>query len=88
MPVYDSQLDTLSDNFIINRRDMLNLLDHLDVIKLRAQKQSVKRKQRFDERGQLTPRERLQRLLDPGMPFPERAQVPAESLLIEIKANQ
>jgi geranyl-CoA carboxylase beta subunit len=57
MPVYNSQLDTLSDNSIINRRDMLNLLDHLDVIKLRAQKQSEKGKQRFDERGQLTPRE-------------------------------
>jgi geranyl-CoA carboxylase beta subunit len=88
MPVYDSQLDTHSDNFTINRRDMLNLLDHLDAIKMRAQKQSAKRKQRFDERGQLTPRERLQRLLDPGMPFLERAQVPAESLLIVIKANQ
>ena len=30
---------------------------------------SEQRKSRFEARGQLTPRERLARLLDPGMPF-------------------
>ncbi len=30
---------------------------------------SEQRRPRFEERGQLTPRERLARLLDPGMPF-------------------
>jgi geranyl-CoA carboxylase beta subunit len=71
MPVYASQLNTSSENYSNNRQDMLKLLDHLDTIKLRASQESEKRRPRFDERGQLTPRERLQRLLDPGMPFLE-----------------
>jgi geranyl-CoA carboxylase beta subunit len=39
------------------------------VLEARAEALSEHRRARFEERGQITPRERLARLLDPGMPF-------------------
>lgn len=50
---------------------MLALVARLEELNTRAVATSEKRKARFDERGQLTPRERLSRLLDPGLPFLE-----------------
>jgi geranyl-CoA carboxylase beta subunit len=39
------------------------------MLEARAAALSEQRRARFEERGQLTPRERVARLLDPGMPF-------------------
>jgi len=50
---------------------MLELVDRLKELNGRGRAISEKRKPRFDSRGQLTPRERLARLLDSGMPFLE-----------------
>lgn len=50
---------------------MLGLIETLQGLRARAELLSEKRRPRFEERGQLTPRERLRRLLDPGMPFLE-----------------
>ncbi len=50
---------------------MLNLIEKLTELNARAAAQSVSKKTRFEKRGQLLPRERLARLLDPGMPFLE-----------------
>jgi len=50
---------------------MLALVDRLREYEARAAAKSEKRRPRFEERGQLTPRERMSRLLDPGMPFLE-----------------
>ena len=47
------------------------LVSELTELTSRAARLSEKRRPRFQERGQLTPRERLARLLDPGMPFLE-----------------
>ena len=69
MPVYQSQLSAQSPAFEDNRRDMLALTDRLRTLEDRAQSASEKRRSRFEQRGQLTPRERLAHLLDPGMPF-------------------
>jgi geranyl-CoA carboxylase beta subunit len=71
MAVYDSRLNTGTESFASNRQDMLGLIDYYHSIKDRALQRSEQRRPRFEERGQLTPRERLQRLLDPGMPFLE-----------------
>lgn len=71
MTVFASTLDTASDDYTRNRRDMLALVSDLHAIKARAAALSERRRSRFDERGQLTPRERLARLLDPGLPFLE-----------------
>jgi len=71
MTIFNSRLDTNSDAFATNRADMIALVDQLHSIKGRADALSDKRRARFEERGQLTPRERLAHLLDPGMPFLE-----------------
>ena len=48
---------------------MLALIDDLRALEARAVAASEKRRPVFEKRGQLTPHERLSRLLDPGMPF-------------------
>ncbi len=69
MTVFQSRVATGSDEFKANRADMLSLIDKLEALNARAPALSEKRKARFVERGQLTPRARLARLLDPGMPW-------------------
>ncbi len=71
MAVFSSKINTSSETYQRNRRDMLELVGRLNELNGRARVLSEKRKPRFDARGQLTPRERLARLLDPGMPFLE-----------------
>lgn len=50
---------------------MLEQVAKLHELNARAPKISASRKPRFDKRGQLLPRERLARLIDPGLPFLE-----------------
>lgn len=69
MAVFSSRIQTGSDAFQQNRADMLALIDRLDDLNGRTAILSEKRRARFELRGQLTPRTRLARLLDPGMPF-------------------
>ncbi|MGB0479175.1 MAG: carboxyl transferase domain-containing protein, partial [Parvibaculales bacterium] len=69
MPVFESKLDTKSDAFAKNRDDQLEKIAHLRMLEARAEAASEKRRPRFEERGQLTPRDRLAQLLDPGMPY-------------------
>jgi len=71
MKPYSSDLDTGSDRFRSNRAEMLARVERLRAVEARAAALSEKRRPRFEERGQLTPRERLAHLLDPGMPFLE-----------------
>ncbi|MGW8369390.1 MAG: acyl-CoA carboxylase subunit beta [Gammaproteobacteria bacterium] len=71
MSVFESQLDKQTTAFEANRADMIALVDKLHAVASRADKLSEKRRARFAERGQFTPRERLSHLLDPGMPFLE-----------------
>ena len=71
MTAYTSKLNKTTADFQNNRSEMLELIETLDGINQRAADLSEQRRPRFNERGQLTPRERLQRLLDPGMPFLE-----------------
>lgn len=69
MPVFRSQIAAGSPAFTQNREAMLALVERLREVEGRAEKLSEQRRERFRQRGQLTPRERLSRLLDPGMPF-------------------
>lgn len=71
MSAFVSKLDPRSDAFAKNRADMLALIERLRALNARAGQASEARKARFDARGQLTPRARLARLLDPGAPFLE-----------------
>ena len=69
MSVFNSKINTNSESFAKNRADMLELIGKLDELNGRGAMVSARRKARFEARNQLLPRERLARLLDPGMPF-------------------
>ncbi len=71
MPRFVSKISPNSEAYKTNRAEMLALTAKLQDLNQRAFHASEKRKARFDERGQLTPRARLSRVLDPGMPFLE-----------------
>ncbi|MEM7740627.1 MAG: carboxyl transferase domain-containing protein [Pseudomonadota bacterium] len=69
MTVFRSKIDPAGTGFQKNRDEMLALVERMNALNARAPAMSAKRKDRFDKRGQLLPRERLARLLDPGLPF-------------------
>jgi len=71
MPVYKTKVDSSSNDFKKNNQDMIKLIEKMVEIQSRAERLSEERRPRFIERGQLTPRERISALIDPGMPFVE-----------------
>ena len=71
MPALDPRLDTGSDAFAANREHMLGLITQWRAIEARTRATSARALPLFDKRGQLLPRERVARLLDPGVPFLE-----------------
>ena len=71
MPALALELDTRSDAFAANRAHTLALIDEWRAIEARTRAASAKAAPLFEKRGQLLPRERVARLLDPGVPFLE-----------------
>ena len=66
-----SRLDPASDDFARNGAAMAAAVARLRALEARTRDASARSKPRFDERGQLLPRERIGRLLDPGSPWLE-----------------
>jgi geranyl-CoA carboxylase beta subunit len=73
MPVLQTRIDTRSDAFAANRAHMLGLIEQLRALEARTRTASERARDRFAERGQLLPRERIGRLLDLGSPWLELA---------------
>ena len=71
MTVFQSRISPASDAYQTNRAEMLALVDRMRALEARAAAKSDERRPVFDKRGQLSPRERVSALLDPGMPFVE-----------------
>jgi geranyl-CoA carboxylase beta subunit len=71
MPPIDSTLDTASATYAENRASMLEALSRLRAIEARVAATSALAGARFEQRGQLLPRERVALLLDPAAPFIE-----------------
>jgi len=71
MSIFQTAIDKTTTQFATNRADMSALIEKMRMLEARAETLSEKRRARFEERGQLSPRERLAALLDPGMPFLE-----------------
>ena len=69
MTAFTTKIKVTSESFSRNRADMLALIERLETLNARGAIISEKRRPRFEARGQLSPRERIARLLDPGMPF-------------------
>jgi geranyl-CoA carboxylase beta subunit len=75
MPVIESHIDPLSEQFARNRTAMLAAVEHLRQLEQNLLNKAAEAKPKFDTRGQLLPRERLNLLLDPGAPFLELASL-------------
>jgi geranyl-CoA carboxylase beta subunit len=71
MPVIESQLDRHSTAFAQNREAMLAAVDQVRQLERVLLDKAQEAKPKFEQRGQLLPRERLNLLLDPGAPFLE-----------------
>jgi geranyl-CoA carboxylase beta subunit len=71
MAVFRSRIGTSSEEFVRNRKAMLALVWQLRALEERARLTSEQSADRFARRGQLMPRERLARVLDPGAPWLE-----------------
>ncbi|HMR71225.1 MAG TPA: carboxyl transferase domain-containing protein, partial [Rubrivivax sp.] len=66
-----SRLDTQGASFRANAERMAERLAEVRALEARVVAESESRRARFDERGQLLPRERVARLLDRGSGFLE-----------------
>ncbi|EJN18101.1 geranyl-CoA carboxylase subunit beta [Pseudomonas sp. GM80] len=75
MPQIQSQLDPHSEAFARNRAAMLVAIEHVQQLEQNLLNKAAEAKAKFDKRGQLLPRERLNLLLDPGAPFLELASL-------------
>ncbi|MFJ5237178.1 geranyl-CoA carboxylase subunit beta [Pseudomonas neuropathica] len=75
MPQIQSRLDPHSEAFARNRTAMLAAIEHVQQLEQSLLNKATEAKARFDKRGQLLPRERLNLLLDPGAPFLELASL-------------
>jgi geranyl-CoA carboxylase beta subunit len=71
MPTLAPRLDTTSDAFAANRAHTLRLVERWRALEARNRAASRRAEALFESRGQLLPRERVARLLDPGVPFLE-----------------
>ena len=71
MTAFQSLSGPASPTYAKNRSEMLALVDKMRMLEDRAEALSEARRPVFDKRGQLSPRERLQALLDPGLPVLE-----------------
>jgi len=71
MPRIESRIDTHGDEFAARRARMLAMVDELRSLEARTREASARAAPLFERRGQLLPRERVARLLDPGSPWLE-----------------
>ena len=71
MAVFKSKINNKSDAFSKNKSEFSELIKKMEDIYGRAEKVSERRRQKFIERGQLTPRERLSKILDQDTAFIE-----------------
>jgi len=71
MRALPTQIDSGSAHFGARRSAMLERIDELRALERRAPDASARAAPLFERRGQLLPRERLARLLDPGSPWLE-----------------
>ncbi len=71
MPALASSLDPLAPAFAANARRVQQQLDEVLALQARVITESESKRDKFEQRGQLLPRERVARLLDRGSDFLE-----------------
>ncbi len=73
MATLPSHLNVRSDTFVANSEWMQQALAEVRTLEQKVRQASAAKRARFDKRGQLLPRQRVDRLLDRGAPFLELA---------------
>ena len=71
MPVIESRIDPTGASFAQRRAGMLEQVARMRALEARTAAASARSQPLFERRGQLLPRERVARLLDPGAPWLE-----------------
>ncbi|WP_027591702.1 geranyl-CoA carboxylase subunit beta [Pseudomonas sp. RL] len=71
MPVIQSEIDVHGETFAANREAMLAAVASFRDVEQKVLDKAQEAKPKFEKRGQLLPRERINLLLDPGAPFLE-----------------
>jgi geranyl-CoA carboxylase beta subunit len=71
MPALGTNLDTSSPAFRVNAQRMEERLAEVRVLEAKVVAESASKREKFEARGQLLPRERVARLLDRGSEFVE-----------------
>jgi geranyl-CoA carboxylase beta subunit len=71
MPAIQSELDVHGATFAANREAMLAAVASFRDVEQKGLEKANEAKAKFEKRGQLLPRERINLLLDPGAPFLE-----------------
>jgi len=71
MPLIESQIDVHGEDFKTNAEAMQVCIDEFRAIEQKVVDKELASKEKFIKRKKLLPRERLNRLLDPGTPFLE-----------------
>jgi len=71
VPRLHSTVDPSSESFGRNRAQMLELLTQVRSLEAKVREHSASKAAKFQKRGQLLPRQRIERLLDRGAPFLE-----------------
>ena len=78
MSILNTTINPRSAEFAVNREAMLKQVDALHRLLAQVQQGGgTKAQERHTSRGKLLPRERIDRLLDPGSPFLELSQLAA-----------
>ena len=71
MPLFESRIDVRSAAFAENRAAHLALIEEFRGVERRIVEASARARRKFEERGQLLPRDRVALVLDRGAPFLE-----------------
>ena len=75
MPILESEIDVNGAAFQGNVEAMQKAIDEFREVESKVVEKELQSKEKFIKRGKLLPRERLNRLLDPGTPFMEVMQL-------------
>ncbi|QHS09195.1 acyl-CoA carboxylase subunit beta [Sinimarinibacterium sp. NLF-5-8] len=75
MTIIESRIDSTSPQFARNRQGMLTCIEAWRAVEAKGRAEEAAKQARFDKRGQLLPRARVQLLLDRGAPWLELSTV-------------
>ena len=71
MPAIESKIDANSPQFLQNREGMLKAVAEFRAVEAKGRTEEESKRERFQKRGQVMPRERVHLMLDRGSPWLE-----------------